>query len=139
MAPSEALMLTALYAVDVIAPELPLRIVTTPLCGLVACNILAHYYWACTIPPGFPDEHTRLSGTRRRPEATWRAYFIAPDRSRQLDSGAQWTQDDLLEGRPMRCNKCCSIKPEVRISARKEEYLSEGHVLSQANAPLQYM
>lgn len=112
----EALMLIVLCTVDVIAPKLPLRIVTTPLCGLIACNILAHYYWACTIPPGFPDEYTRLSGTRSRPEAAWGAFFIAPERSRQLDSGAQWTQDDLLEGTPIRCTKCSIIKPEVRIS-----------------------
>ena len=118
MAPLEASMLTVLCTVDVIAPKLPLRIVTTPLCGLIACNILAHYYWACTIPPGFPDEHARLSGARSRPEAAWRAYFKAPDRSSQVDSGAQWTQDDLLEGRPIRCKKCSSIKPEVRPSMR---------------------
>jgi hypothetical protein len=116
MAPLEASMLTVLCTVDVIAPKLPLRIITTPLCGLVACNILAHYYWACTIPPGFPDEHARLSGTRSRPEAAWRAYFLAPERSRDPNGGAQWTQDDLLEWRPNRCKKCSSLKPEVRVS-----------------------
>jgi palmitoyltransferase len=108
-------MLIVLCTVDVIAPSLPLRIVTTPLCALVACNILAHYYWVCTIPPGFADEHTRLSGARSRPEATWRMSLIAPERSGQLDSGVQWTQNDLLEGRPSTCGKCGSIKPEVRI------------------------
>ena len=118
MTPLEAPMLTVLCTVDVIAPKLPLRIVTTPLCGLIACNMLAHYYWACSIPPGFPDEHARLSGARARPEAAWRAYFMAPDGSRELDSGGQLTQDDLLEGRPIRCKKCSSIKPEVRLSMR---------------------
>lgn len=107
-------MLIILCIVDVIAPSLPLRIITTPLCSLIACNLLAHYYWACTIPPGFADEHTRLSGARNHPEATWRMYLIAPERSRQPKSGAQWTQDELLEGSPGRCNKCASIKPEVR-------------------------
>lgn len=116
MTPLEDPMLIILYIVDVIAPSLPLRIITTPLCSLIACNLLAHYYWACTIPPGFADEHTRLSGARNRPEATWRIYLIAPERSRQPESGAQWSQDELLEGRPGRCNKCTSIKPEVRTS-----------------------
>lgn len=60
----------------------------------------------------------RLSGTRSRPEGAWMAYFMAPERSRQLDSGEQLTQDDLLEGRPSRCNKCGSIKPEVRVYGR---------------------
>src|SRR5258708_2544994 len=115
MAPLDASILTVLLTVDVIAPSLPLRIVTTPLCMLVACNILAHYYWACTIPPGFADEHMRLSGTRGRPEAAWRTYLIAPERSGQPDSGVQWTRNDLLEGSPGRCNKCGGVKPEVRI------------------------
>lgn len=111
-------MLIILSTVDIIAPSLPLRIITTPLCGLIACNILAHYYWACTVPPGFADEHTRLSGARNRPEAAWRTYLIAPERSSQPDIRAQWTQDDLLEGRPSRCNKCGSIRPEVRTCMR---------------------
>lgn len=107
-------MLIVLCTVEVIAPSLPLRIVTTPLCLLIACNILAHYYWACTIPPGFADEHMRLSGTRSRPEAAWRTYLIAPERSHQADNGTQWTQNDLLEGSPSTCGKCGNIKPEVR-------------------------
>ncbi len=42
-------------AVDVISPSLPFPLLTIPLCVLVAVNMWTHYWWVCTVPPGFID------------------------------------------------------------------------------------
>ena len=42
--------------VTVIQPSLPWPWLTTPLCALVALNLFAHYYFVCTVPPGFADD-----------------------------------------------------------------------------------
>ncbi|KAG8808301.1 hypothetical protein FRC18_005105 [Serendipita sp. 400] len=97
---------------DIIAPKLPLRIITTPICALIAFNTLAHYYWAITISPGFADDDVRLSGQRRHyPTSTWVLKMTAP--TRRSSFGSEILPGHELEnGRAGKCLKCGSVKPE---------------------------
>ncbi|KAG8766627.1 hypothetical protein FRC15_006212 [Serendipita sp. 397] len=98
---------------DIIAPKLPFRIITTPICALIAFNTLAHYYWAITISPGFADDDVRLSGQRRHyPTSTWVLKMTAP--TRRSSFGSEILPGHELEnGRAGKCLKCGSVKPEV--------------------------
>ncbi|CAG8741407.1 2428_t:CDS:2, partial [Acaulospora colombiana] len=75
----------AYWRVDVIAPTLRFRLLSTPICALLALNTVANYYWAITIPPGFADEDFSITGQRRHPQQTRRVG---------------------------KCMKCGSVKPE---------------------------
>jgi palmitoyltransferase len=102
--------------VDIIAPTLRLRIITTPICALIALNTVANYYWAITVPPGFADEDTRLSGHRRStPIGRWERWTTAPTRA--SPHGSEFIRSHELEpARVGKCQKCGSIKPEVSSS-----------------------
>ncbi|KAJ3567662.1 hypothetical protein NP233_g6217 [Leucocoprinus birnbaumii] len=47
---------------DVIAPSLNYRFITIPICLLIAINLHAHYYFVCTVRPGFVDEPPASAG-----------------------------------------------------------------------------
>jgi len=104
--------------VDIIAPTLRLRIITTPICALIALNTVANYYWAITVPPGFADEDIRLSGHRRStPIGRWERWTTAP--TRVGPHGSEFMRSHELEpARVGKCQKCGSIKPEVSCTER---------------------
>jgi hypothetical protein len=99
--------------VDVIAPTLRLRIITTPICAVIALNMVANYYWAIKVPPGFADEDVSLSGQRRYAQnSRWPKWTIAPTRAPR--HGPDFMHNHELEvGRIGKCTKCGSMKPEV--------------------------
>ena len=109
-------MLRIFEIVDIIAPTLRLRIITTPICALIALNTLANYYWAITVPPGFADEDIRLSGYKRSsPISRWERWTTAP--TRIPGHGSEFIRSHEVEsGRVGKCQKCGSIKPEVGIT-----------------------
>ncbi|KAH7344558.1 zf-DHHC-domain-containing protein [Rhizoctonia solani] len=90
---------------EVIAPDLPWPLITVPLCLLIASNLLAHYYYVCTTPPGNPNDGL---GTGEGRGWSW-----APKRR----GGVQWSPVNLGEvsrdgANTPRCNKCQGLKPE---------------------------
>ncbi|PVF99740.1 zf-DHHC-domain-containing protein [Serendipita vermifera] len=97
---------------DVIAPTLRFRLLSTPICALIALNTVAHYYWAITIPPGFADEDFSITGQRRHPhQSRWSRWLTAPTYSRSR--GSDYIPGLELEtGRVGKCMKCGSVKPE---------------------------
>ncbi|KAB5593398.1 Aspartyl-tRNA synthetase [Ceratobasidium theobromae] len=93
---------------EVIAPTLPWPLITIPVCLLIASNLLAHYYYVCTIHPGCPDDGL---GTGEGQGWNW-----APKRG---GKGVKWSPVNLATGSAgdeehnvPRCNKCQSLKPE---------------------------
>jgi palmitoyltransferase len=97
------------YKVEVVAPTLPYPIINVPICMLIASNLLAHYYYVCTIHPGRPEDGL---GTGEGHGWNW-----APKRG---DKGVKWspvalTTDTSVEDEHTipKCSKCQSLKPEV--------------------------
>ena len=101
-------MLKLCGAVDVIQPSLPLPLITAPFYTLVALNLFVHYYYVCTVPPGFVNDHPRQSGNgflwaRKRKEARNRAMV-----------GVKWSDDVVVtKALVTKCRKCGVMRPEV--------------------------
>ncbi len=79
-----------------------------------ASNMLGHYYWAWSVPPGSPTD----SGSAKE-EHGW---YWAPRSSETRKGGVTWS--DRRDGasdwvlipdrkRTIRCKKCLGPKPEV--------------------------
>ncbi|OJT09976.1 hypothetical protein TRAPUB_13539 [Trametes pubescens] len=92
---------------EVIQPSLAWPWVTTPICLLIALNLFAHYYYVCTISPGFVNEPPRVAGAgllwaRRRREAG----------SGPL-TGVRWSEDmHVTRAETSKCRKCGEMRPE---------------------------
>ncbi|KAH9885798.1 zf-DHHC-domain-containing protein [Cubamyces lactineus] len=102
------LLSTGLFCfVEVILPSLPWPWLTTPICLLIALNLFAHYYYVCTISPGFVNDPPRSPGTgllwaKRRDGA----------RARPL-TGVRWSEDlHVTRAATSRCRKCGQTRPE---------------------------
>ncbi len=97
-----------MVSVEVIQPSLAWPWVTTPICLLIALNLFAHYYYVCTISPGFVNEPPRVAGAgllwaRRRREAG----------SGPL-TGVRWSEDmHVTRAETSKCRKCGEMRPEV--------------------------
>ncbi|KAK7682474.1 hypothetical protein QCA50_014274 [Cerrena zonata] len=93
---------------DIIAPGLPWPWLTIPTCLLIATNMFAHYYWVCTIPPGFVTDGPHTSGTgllwaKKRQSA----------RNRQL-TGVQWSDSTFVtKAAVTKCRRCGEMRPEA--------------------------
>ncbi|KAI0635541.1 DHHC palmitoyltransferase-domain-containing protein [Trametes polyzona] len=92
---------------EVISPSLPWPWLTTPACLLVALNLFAHYYYVCTISPGFVCDPPRTPGTgllwarKRR------------DTGRRPLTGVRWSEDVHVTRAAMsKCRKCGEMRPE---------------------------
>ncbi|KAI0819261.1 DHHC palmitoyltransferase-domain-containing protein [Trametes gibbosa] len=97
---------------EVIQPTLPLPWVTTPVCLLIALNLFAHYYYVCTISPGFVNDPPREAGAG----LLW-ARKRQAGRGRQLP-GVQWSEDvQVTRATTSKCRKCGEMRPEVCCSA----------------------
>ncbi|KAH8074796.1 DHHC palmitoyltransferase-domain-containing protein [Cristinia sonorae] len=93
---------------DVIQPGLPFRWLTTPLCLLIVFNLFMHYYYVCTVSPGFIDDppHTPKSGLM------WARKRKSAARSKPL-TGVRWSDGTTITKATMsKCNKCATWRPE---------------------------
>jgi hypothetical protein len=96
--------------VDIIQPTLSLPWLTTPICGLIALNLLMHYYYVCTIYPGFIDDPPREPG---------HGIFWAKKKGRSRNNvltGVWWSDDRSVLITPAttsKCKRCGQLKPEV--------------------------
>ncbi|KAI6025458.1 zf-DHHC-domain-containing protein [Pisolithus marmoratus] len=82
----------------VIQPTLPFPWLTTPLCILIALNVVGHYYHACTVPPGFvSDTGPPVHGSG----FLWAA--LPPHGGSHLN---------IVHARMSRCRKCHDTRPE---------------------------
>jgi len=97
--------------VDVVLPSLRWPLVAWPLSLLLIINIAAHYYFVCTVPPGFVDDHLQHS-----PPPSYRLPWAARRSLRSL-SGVHWSSDlHITKAVCTRCTKCGHSRPEVRLS-----------------------
>ncbi|GLB40770.1 putative DHHC palmitoyltransferase family protein [Lyophyllum shimeji] len=72
---------------DVIAPSLPYPLITLPLCLLIALNLFTHYFYVCTVRPGFVDEPPAEPGR----SILWaRRSRLA--KGRALTGGVRWSR-----------------------------------------------
>jgi hypothetical protein len=101
--------LNAQNAVDVIQPTLSYPLLTTPICALIAINLLMHYYYACTVSPGFVDEPPREVGHG--------LLWARPRRKgHKVLTGVRWSEEGsikITKATTTKCRKCVQIKPEV--------------------------
>ncbi|KAF8582995.1 zf-DHHC-domain-containing protein [Ramaria rubella] len=88
---------------EVIAPTLYFRIITIPICILFATNMFAHYYYVCTVAPGFAnDPATTLEGN---------SWLWA--RKRRPRSALQWSNElNLSAPKYTKCKRCGEHRPE---------------------------
>jgi len=96
--------------VEVIWPTLPYLWFTTPLCLLIAFNLFAHYYFVCTIPPGFVEDPPREIGT---------GFFWSVQKQERKqggglrDSGVRWSENlNITPASTSKCRKCGQDRPE---------------------------
>ena len=90
-----------------IAPELSYPWLTIPICAVIALNMHMHYYYVCTVPPGFVDDGTRVEG---------KGLLWARRKAQRPLTGVRWTSPVLITPALTRtCLKCGKVKPEVRI------------------------
>ena len=96
------------HSVDIIAPRLPWQLITIPPCLLIVTNMFAHYYWVCTVSPGFVVDGPHTPGTglfwaRKRKTA----------KNRQL-TGVRWSDDTYVtKAAVTKCRRCGEMRPEV--------------------------
>ncbi|KAG0702825.1 DHHC palmitoyltransferase-domain-containing protein [Suillus ampliporus] len=91
----------------VIQPSLPLPWLTTPPCVLIAFNLFMHYYYVCTVPPGFVQDGALQPGT------SW--FWASPSRTSRLSSsGVRWSDRGitLLKASSTNCRRCGLMRPE---------------------------
>ncbi|KAF9001502.1 DHHC palmitoyltransferase-domain-containing protein [Cyathus striatus] len=92
---------------EVIAPTLALPLITLPLCVLIAANILVHYYYVCTVRPGFVNEPPQERGT---------GILWAKPKSgkKKLTRGVKWNKEvKITPASTTRCRKCSVLRPEA--------------------------
>ncbi|KAI0004627.1 zf-DHHC-domain-containing protein [Russula compacta] len=92
---------------DIILPTIPWPWLSVLPCFLVIINLFAHYYFVCTISPGFASDSSQRVGhgfiwAKRR-----RAY------SRSLTNGVYWSSHlNITPASITKCPKCQEAKPE---------------------------
>ncbi|KIM80330.1 hypothetical protein PILCRDRAFT_97949 [Piloderma croceum F 1598] len=94
---------------DVIQPTLSLPLLTTPICSLIALNLIMHYYYACTVPPGFVEDPPREA----EHGILW-SKKNGPAKDRNL-TGVQWSEEGsvkITKAMVTKCRKCGQLKPE---------------------------
>lgn len=101
--------------VDVLAPALPLPVLTIPICALIVLNLLMHYYYCITVRPGFVDGDGQTSQSALRDLGTVNSIFWATRKG-----GAKGKARALRSPPPRvtpachtRCTKCNMLRPEV--------------------------
>ncbi|KAF9559286.1 zf-DHHC-domain-containing protein [Agrocybe pediades] len=94
---------------DVIAPELSYPLLKIPICILIATNLVFHYYYVVTVPPGFVDDPPREAGTG----LLW-AKKTDSKGKRALTGGVRWTSRGIkvTPATYTKCLKCKQTRPE---------------------------
>ncbi|KZP00010.1 zf-DHHC-domain-containing protein [Calocera viscosa TUFC12733] len=108
---------------NVIAPRLPLGIITVPLCLLIAANLFGHYYLACTVSPGFADD-------RGMPVTSgWQWAPRRPGEPGGEVTAEEGQSERLRKPRERRCKKCGGMRPERAHHCRvcKRDILKYDH------------
>ena len=97
--------------VEVIWPTLSYPWVTTPICLLIVFNLFAHYYFVCTVPPGFVDDPPREIGTG----FFWSVRRQEPSQGGVLrGSGVRWSESlNITPASVTKCRRCGQKRPEV--------------------------
>ncbi|GBE88065.1 hypothetical protein SCP_1202940 [Sparassis crispa] len=97
------LTLGALCFFVVVQPTLAWPWLSTPVCVLLAVNTFTHYYYVCTIPPGFVNDspHPPRSGL------LW-----AKKREPSRRAGVRWTETTITKASVTRCGRCGEMRPE---------------------------
>lgn len=95
-------------AVEVIQPSLPVPWLTTPICALAALNLFMHYYYVCTVTPGFVTDPPRQQGSG----ILWASRRLVDMHL----TGVRWSDDvRITEAAKTRCQRCREMRPEVRF------------------------
>ena len=97
--------------VEVIWPTLPYPWITTPICLLVVFNLYAHYYFVCTVSPGFVEDPPREIGTG----LFWSVKKQEQSPGRTLRrSGVRWSENlNITPASISKCRKCGKKRPQV--------------------------
>ena len=106
---------------SVIAPTLSYPLLTIPICALIAINLGAHYYFVCTVPPGFIEDPPKEPG----PSFIWASK--SKRKGRPLTGGVRWTDAPRITPSAMtQCNRCNKQRPEVSYiyQSKESHYLS---------------
>jgi palmitoyltransferase len=93
-------------------PGLSYQIITLPICILIAVNLHMHYYYVCTVNPGFVEDPPRDAGT----SILW-ARRTKPGKGKALTGGGgvRWSSAvNITRAEVTQCTKCGQSKPEVR-------------------------
>ena len=84
------------------------QILSLPLNLLIAVNLLAQYYLACAVKPGFVDEPASVEGDGW----AWARKRAGSGGS----SGVQWSHDlNMTRANVTRCRKCKLLRPDVCV------------------------
>lgn len=99
--------------VDVIMPNLRYPILTGPFCVLIAANLHMHYYYVCTVPPGFVD--APLHEQEYGPAFLWAKTRDGRRRPMGwgLEGGGELGGLEITPAAVTSCRKCGETKPEV--------------------------
>jgi hypothetical protein len=96
-------------SVDVILPTLPWPWLSTLPSFLIIINLYTHYYFACTVSPGFAGEPPQRVGRGFIWAKKRRAYSLS------RTNGVYWSsQLNITPASTTTCPKCGETKPEVR-------------------------
>lgn len=100
------------HLVDVILPTLPWPWLSTLPCFLIIINLFAHYYFACTVSPGYAGEAPQRAGRSFIWAKKRRAYSLS------RANGVYWSSHlNITPASITTCTKCGKNKPEVRQDA----------------------
>ncbi|KAI0789970.1 zf-DHHC-domain-containing protein [Abortiporus biennis] len=101
------LSLGAVSFFNVIQPTLRLPYISTPICVLIAVNLFGHYYYACTVPPGFitdPPLHPKNNILWAKKRKTARNIAL---------TGVRWSDDvAITKATYTKCKRCGEMRPE---------------------------
>ncbi|KAH9971946.1 zf-DHHC-domain-containing protein [Lactifluus volemus] len=91
----------------VILPTIPWPWLSSLPCFLIIFNLFAHYYFVCTVSPGFPSDPPLRAG---------RSFIWAKKRHgyhRPLTNGVHWSSHlNITPASTTKCSKCGETKPE---------------------------
>ncbi|KAF5344497.1 hypothetical protein D9758_014157 [Tetrapyrgos nigripes] len=115
----------ALSFFDIIYPTLSYKLLTGPLCILIAFNLFTHYYLVCTTPPGFVDAEPMEPATTFPQSWTWarprKAKYRAANGYRPLETvdaeegsleEAGVDEWNITKADMTKCRKCTAMRPE---------------------------
>ncbi|KAI0707044.1 zf-DHHC-domain-containing protein [Earliella scabrosa] len=90
---------------EIVQPSLPYPWLTTPICILIALNLFAHYYYVCTVTPGFVDEPPRHAGTGM--------LWAKKRKTARPLTGVRWSEDvPVTKAATTKCKRCGQMRPE---------------------------